>query len=154
MEIRRFGPGYRRPDGPPGTQGITGAVLHSDARGIVSVLAFSSRALIAPHANGNTTLFIVISGGGWVQVGQERSRVIHGECVVWPAGELHGAYTEGSEMTAMIVEFTGADDEWVRGILELTATSSAAVPVALAEGALVRPERTREEHDEREGEPY
>ena len=72
MEIRRFGPGHRRRDGPPGTQGISGQVIWSDARAHVSELAFSRRALIVPHTNPNTTLFVVVSGGGWVQVGEER----------------------------------------------------------------------------------
>ena len=34
IEIRRFGVGHRRPDGPPGTVGLTGQVIHSDGRGI------------------------------------------------------------------------------------------------------------------------
>ena len=43
MEIRRFGVGNRRPDGPPGTTGIAGQVIHSDGRGVVSELAFARR---------------------------------------------------------------------------------------------------------------
>ena len=31
MEIRRFGVGNRRPDGPPGTTGVAGQVIHADA---------------------------------------------------------------------------------------------------------------------------
>jgi quercetin dioxygenase-like cupin family protein len=118
MEIRRFGPGHRRPEGPPGSQGMTGQVIHSDARAIIAELAFGPRAMIAPHSNPNTTYFIVISGGGWVQVGEERSRVNHGEAVLWPPDVVHGAYTDGSEMRAIVVEMTGADDAWARGILE------------------------------------
>ena len=34
IEIRRFGVGHRRPDGPPGSIGLTGQVIHSDGRGI------------------------------------------------------------------------------------------------------------------------
>jgi hypothetical protein len=29
IEIRRFGVGHRRPDGPPGSIGLTGQVIHS-----------------------------------------------------------------------------------------------------------------------------
>jgi quercetin dioxygenase-like cupin family protein len=118
MEVRRFGPGHRRPEGPPGSQGMTGQVIHSDARAVIAELAFGPRAMIAPHSNPNTTYFIVISGGGWVQVGEERSRVNHGEAVLWPPDVVHGAYTDGSEMRAIVVEMTGADDAWARGILE------------------------------------
>jgi quercetin dioxygenase-like cupin family protein len=118
MEIRRFGPGHRRPEGPPGSTGLTGQVIHDDARALISELAFSPRGMIAPHSNPNTTLFIVVSGGGFVQVGDERTRVNHGEAVLWPAGVPHGAYTEGTEMRAIVIELTGPDDAWARGILE------------------------------------
>ena len=87
MDIKRFGPGHRRPGGPPGTQGVAGQVIYHDDRAVVSELAFRRYAIVTPHANPtNTALFIVISGGGYVQVGDERARVNHGEAVVWPPG--------------------------------------------------------------------
>ncbi len=121
MEIRRFGPGHRRPDGPPGTHGVTGQVIHHDARGLVAELALGRHARITPHTNPNTAYFVVISGGGYVQVGEETARVVHGEAVLWPAGELHGAYTDGTEMRAIVVEFPApggelASNERVRAI--------------------------------------
>ena len=126
MDIRRFGPGHRRPDGPPGTRGVAGQAIHQDARGTVAELAFGPHALMAPHTNANTTYFIIVSGGGFVQVGEERARVSHGEAVLWPAGEVHAAWTDGVEMRALVVEFAGADDGWVQ---------RASVPPA-ADGAL------------------
>ncbi len=154
MDIRRFGPGQRRPDGPPGTRGVSGTVIHQDARGLVTELAFGRRALIAPHANPNTTLFVVISGGGFVQVGGERTRVNQGEAVVWPAGIAHGAYTDGTEMRAIVIELTGADDAWARGVLEALAPGEAGPPTSPADGALAEPRHLRADHDESEGEPW
>ena len=110
IEIRRFGVGYRRPEGPPGTHGLTGQVIHSDGRGVVAELAFSRGGAITPHDNPNTTWFCVIEGGGWVLVGEERRRVTAGEAVLWPANVLHAAWTDHLEMRAMVVEFAGADD--------------------------------------------
>jgi quercetin dioxygenase-like cupin family protein len=121
IEVRRFGAGHRRPDGPPGTSGVTGQVIHSDARGLVSELAFVPGGHIAPHANPNTTWFCVIEGGGFVEVGDDRQRVAAGEAVLWPAGVTHAAWTEGLAMRVIVVELAGADDAWVRGILEGTA---------------------------------
>ena len=118
IEIRRFGVGHRRPDGPPGTTGVAGQVIHADARGHVSELAFAMGGRIEPHANPNTTWFVVIEGGGWVGVGDERTRVAAGEAVLWPADIPHAAWTEHSQMRAIVVEFGGADDAEVRGILE------------------------------------
>ena len=110
IEIRRFGVGHRRPDGPPGSVGLTGQVIHSDGRGIVSELAFARNARIEPHSNPNTTYFIVVEGGGWVSVGEEWTRIAAGEAAVWPADIPHAAWTEHSEMRAFVVEFAGPDD--------------------------------------------
>ena len=110
IEIRRFGVGHRRPDGPPGTVGLTGQVIHSDGRGVISELAFARGARIEPHSNPNTTWFVVIEGGGWVGVGDEWTRIAAGEAAIWPADVPHAAWTEHSEMRAFVVEFSGADD--------------------------------------------
>lgn len=104
IEVRRFGVGHRRPDGPAGTTGIEGQVIQSGGNGIIAELAFGRRARITPHTNPNTTYFLVIEGGGWVGVGDERTRVTAGEAVVWPPDVLHGAWTDGAPMRAIVVE--------------------------------------------------
>lgn len=157
MEIRRFGPGHRRPEGPPGTRGVSGQVILSDERAVVTEMAFGPYAMITPHANqANTALFIVISGGGFVQVGDERARVNHGEAVLWPPGVMHGAYTDGTEMRAIIVELADEDDH---GVLDSTAAAGepaddARPQPSRATGALAERQRTRGEYDLSEGEPW
>ena len=119
IEVRRFGAGTRRAGGPPGTTGVSGRVIHADARGVISELAFAPGGRVPVHDNANTTAwFLVIEGGGWVQVGEDRRRVAAGEAVAWPAGIGHGAWTEGTPMRVIIVELAGADDAWARGVLE------------------------------------
>jgi quercetin dioxygenase-like cupin family protein len=161
MEIKRFGPGHRRPDGPPGTQGVAGQVIFHDERAVVTEVAFQRYAIITPHANqSNTALFIVISGGGFVQVGDERTRVNHGEAVVWPPGLVHGAYTDGTEMRAIIVELAGepgdTDHEPGERLAPLPGVAQelhreAPTP---GEGTLADRATTREEYDSSEGEPW
>ena len=121
LEVRRFGAGHRRPEGPPGTINMEGQVIHSDARGLIAELAFKRRGRIAPHDNPNTTWFCVIEGGGFVQVGDEQRRVAPGDAVLWPPGVTHAAWTAGTQMRAIVVEFAGPDDSHLRGILEGTA---------------------------------
>jgi quercetin dioxygenase-like cupin family protein len=155
VEIRRFGPGNRRPDGPPGTRGITGQVIWDDGGAHVSELAFSRRAAIVPHSNPATTLFIVVSGGGWVQVGDEQVPINHGEAVVWPAGIDHGAWTDGSEMRAILVELSGPPAAGL--VLDGLARPIADEPIARvtpADGGLAERPQRREDHDEAEGEPW
>jgi quercetin dioxygenase-like cupin family protein len=154
IEVLRFGVGHRRPEGPPGTTGLMGRVIHSDARGSVAELAFARGARIEPHANPNTTYFIVIEGGGWTAVGDERIRVAAGEAVVWPADIEHSAWTEFSEMRAFVVEFGGADDAAMRGILDGVARAlpPGAVPASPGEGSLSRREPPVP-HDRSAGEP-
>lgn len=144
IEVRRFGAGHRRPEGPPGTTGLTGQVIHSDARGLISELAFGPSGRIPPHDNPNTTWFCVIEGGGFVQVGDERLRVGPGDAVLWPAGIAHGAWTEGTTMRVIVVELAGADDAHLRGILEgrvRRLLPSEAGRVARGEGRLAPPTR-------------
>lgn len=105
MEIRRFGIGYRRHEGPAGTHGVEGQPIHADERGVIAELAFHPNAAIAPHTNPNLTYFVVIEGGGFVLVGDERARVAAGEAVVWPPDVVHAAWTEQTPMRALVVEF-------------------------------------------------
>jgi quercetin dioxygenase-like cupin family protein len=149
MEIRRFGVGHRRPDGPDGTTGVASQVIHADARGLVAELAFARRASMDLHSSPNSAWLVIVEGGGWVRVADERARVAAGEAVLWPAGVEHAAWTELSEMRAFVIEFAGADDAAARGILEgraleLTAGAGDAgagpgegpLPAAKGEGSL------------------
>jgi quercetin dioxygenase-like cupin family protein len=155
MEIRRFGVGHRRPDGPPGTTGVEAQVIHGDARGVVAELALKRDARIEPHENPNTTWFLVLEGGGFVLVGDEERRVAAGEAVLWPAGVVHGARTEGGPMRAFVVEFAGPDDSHLRNVLEGVARRlgpGERGKVSKGEGRLVDyPARPPE--GDREGEP-
>ena len=145
IEVRRFGAGNRRPQGPPGTKGLTGQVIHSDARGHIAELAFGPHGRIPPHDNPNTTWFCVIEGGGFAQVEDEVVRVAAGDAVLWPAGLSHAAWTEGTTMRVIVVELTGPDDAHLRGILEGRARRllpSEAGRVAKGEGGLAPRTRT------------
>ena len=156
IEIRRFGVGFRRPEGPPGTKGLTGAVLHSDGRGLISELAFARGGAITPHDNPNTTWFCVIEGGGWVLVGDERRRVAAGEAVLWPAHTPHAAWTDQVEMRAIVVEFAGPDDFAMVAMLEGGARrleADEAGRVAKGEGRLADRPADPSRHDRTTGEP-
>jgi quercetin dioxygenase-like cupin family protein len=153
IEVRRFGVGHRRPDGPPGTTGVTGQPIHSDGRGAITELAFARGARIEPHTNPNTSWLVVIEGGGWVGVDDERTRIAAGEAVLWPADVPHAAWTEHSEMRAFVVEFAGADDSAIRDVLEGRVSSGAlGTPVEHGTGALVE-DGSRTRRDPEAGEP-
>ncbi len=154
IEIRRFGVGNRRPGGLAGTSGISSQVVHSDGRGTVVELAFARGAAIEPHSNPNTSWFVVIEGGGWVLVGDEKTRIAAGEAALWPAGQLHGAWTEHSEMRAFAIEFAGADDSETAGVLPGKAkpVGTGEARRAPASGELADPVRPAV-HDPAAGEP-
>jgi quercetin dioxygenase-like cupin family protein len=159
MDVRRFGPGHRRTDTIGANPGIEGVVIHHDQRALISELAFGRYAMVTPHSNPNTTLFIVISGGGYVQVGDERTRITHGEAVLWPANVLHGAYTDGTEMRAIVIEVPAADSPVLAGeaatILAAKARPATGdgseTPV---EGRLADRQKLRSDYDAEEGEPW
>lgn len=151
MDIRRFGIGHRRRHGSGTTRGVASQTIASDARGTISEVAFARGALLEPQLSVNSSWFLVIEGGGFVQVGDERALVAAGEAVLLPAGILHAAWTEHGQMRAILVELAGPDDSWVRGILE-GARALSAGDVAKAEGRLASiPGRPGADPDE--GEP-
>ena len=156
IEIRRFGVGNRRAAGPVGTSGVASQVIHTDGRGVIAELAFGRDARIEPHSNPNTAYLVVIEGGGWVLVGDEKTRIAAGEAAVWPADVVHAAWTEHSPMRAFVVEFAGTDDAILRGIVEGRARELAAGEGRSAtdrgEGALAERE-TGPVHDPLAGEP-
>jgi quercetin dioxygenase-like cupin family protein len=153
IEIRRFGVGQRRPDGPPGSIGLTGQLIHSDGRGLISELAFARNARIEPHTSPNTTWLVVIEGGGWVGVGDERTRIAAGEAAYWPANVIHSAWTEHSEMRALVVEFGGADDRGTMLGQARELTQGESEPVRRGHGALADRAGQARDHDRTAGEP-
>ena len=166
IEVRRFGVGHRRPDGPPGTKGIEGQVIRSESTGLISELAFDRHARITPHTNPNWTYFVVIEGGGWVGVGDERTRVQAGEAAVWPPHVLHAAWTDGAPMRAIVVEFAEPPPELGPSVVEGVARAigagpvrpgPGARPVARGDGRLASrrdgPARRAADRDAAEGEP-
>jgi quercetin dioxygenase-like cupin family protein len=156
VEILRFGPGFR-PSRPLGTQGLEAGTVWADPRARITDLAFARHARLGPQTSPDQGLFVVVAGGGWVQVADERSAINHGEAVEWPAGLSHAAWTDGIPMRALLVELPGLviesragrpDDEF-----DLEDADGAADP-HLARGALAERPARPEEHDPAEGEPW
>lgn len=151
MDVLRFGPGFRRSRSREGTQGVADQTIWSDPRARITELAFSRRALIAPQTSPDLGLFIVVAGGGWVQVGEERTTIDHGEAVEWPPGVAHGAWTDGSTMRVLLVEVPDV-------AIESDPASRADPPMVTdltpARGRLAAREIRPEEHDRTEGEPW
>lgn len=175
MEVLRFGPGFRRSQEQGGARGLDEQTIWSDPRARVTELAFAPRAVLPPRTSPQHGLFVVVSGGGWVQVGEERAAVRHGEAVEWPPLVVHGAWTDGSHMRAILVEVPDAPDEPVIGpgaTLARPAGGASRSPISGAEPA--PPHRTAgpvpadttaqgrladqpgrpEDHDPTEGEPW
>jgi quercetin dioxygenase-like cupin family protein len=151
VEILRFGPGFRRAVPPAGSQGLADQTIWSDPRARITELAFSRRALIPPQTSPDMGLFIVVSGGGWVQVGDERSAINHGEAIEWPPGIAHGAWTDGSPMRAILVE---VPDLAIEASHHRLGDAPEVTELEPARGQLAEPENRPEEHDPTEGEPW
>ena len=156
MEILRFGPGFRRSEPPAAGHGLEAQAIWSDPRAHVTELSFSRRALMGPQSSPDEGLFIVVAGGGWVQVGDERAPINHGEAVGWPAGLRHAAWTDGSTMRAILVEVPDAALEGRHERLDggPGVERPAASPDRMARGGLSDRETRPDDHDPTEGEPW
>lgn len=140
MDIRRFGVGHRRPQGPAGSVGLTGGAIYADEQGRIAELVLARHGRLQLHSAPTTAWLLVIEGGGWVQVGQERARIAAGEAVCWPAGVVHGLWTEGSELRAFVVEFPGGDAGAV-GVVEGGPHEAGARAIEVTLGSTARQER-------------
>lgn len=155
MEIRRFGVGHRQPDGPPGTRGVEATPLHVDERGVIAELALKPNAAIPAHTNSNLAYFLIIEGGGFVQVGDERARVAAGDAVVWPPNVVHAAWTELTPIRAIVVEFAAEPGDSAAGPLPNGEPSRPEEPILAAEGSLApEPAVLPPDRESREGEPW
>lgn len=155
MEVLRFGPGTRQPERSAGAIGLAKGVIWPDPRARVTELAFAPRGVLPPQTSPSDGLFIVVSGSGWIQVGDERAALRHGEAVQLPAGVVHGAWTDGIPMRAILVEVAPFPDEHAPPVR--TAGVGAPSPGSGApavRGGLVREGVPREGHESREGEPW
>jgi quercetin dioxygenase-like cupin family protein len=172
VEILRFGPGFRHAPPTPGTQGLAIGTIWSDPRLRVTELSFAQHSLIAPQSSPDDGLFIVIAGGGWVQVGAERGSINHGEAVAWPADQQHAAWTAGSTMRAVLVEVPtlatspGAARGPLPHVVDLHRDDAAGDPTdatgaragsadsRAAHDGLAARELPPEDHDASQGEPW
>ena len=96
----------------------------------------------------------MIEGGGWVGVGDEYTRIAAGEAAVWPADLPHAAWTEHSEMRAIVVELAGADDrDSVEGRARDADADADGRPVSRGTGQLTARTATPAAPVSNEGEP-
>jgi hypothetical protein len=111
---------------------------------------------MAPQSSPDHGLLIVVAGGGWVQVGDVRSAINHGEAVEWPSGVDHAVWTEGSPMRAILVEVPDLVIEGRHQRLPDAPGVTGRQPMGGGEargGLAPRPARP-EDHDPAEGEPW
>jgi quercetin dioxygenase-like cupin family protein len=72
----------------------------------VAMLRFGHDATIHEHPGPNDTTVVCLEGEGWTSVADERAPIRAGQFVRWPRGVRHRLWTEGSEMTTLMVERT------------------------------------------------
>ena len=133
-EIRQFGTEMSRPIPTPGVEGVQATAIQIPAQiagllnqaelaeryqGVpivvdrpvgVFALFFDAHAHIHEHDAEHDILFVVIGGSGYVRVGGPAAaaeRVHAGYAVLWPAGVLHVAWTDGEPMQALTIEMLG-----------------------------------------------
>src|SRR5437016_3112093 len=105
LDVRRFGPGYRRLDPPRNCTNMhTAMILHEETISVVE-LHFEPGGDMWEHEADEPILFTVISGKGKVRVSGEEADVAAGQAVLWPKGEPHKAWAEDEPMTAFAIHW-------------------------------------------------
>jgi quercetin dioxygenase-like cupin family protein len=104
MHVQDFGRGAATLLPRPGCHNVSCAMIANQADGIVVCLYFEPHGTIDEHRAPKSILFTVVSGRGFVKVGDEVSPMGAGQAVEWPAGVSHLAWTENEAMTAILVD--------------------------------------------------
>ena len=97
-----------RPEWSPlpyeGCVGVEGKVLLRSPTLVLALLRFAPGGSIHEHDAPMDIDVVCLEGEGLVSVGDERFPFHAGESVRWPAGTMHRLWTEGTDMTTLMVE--------------------------------------------------
>jgi quercetin dioxygenase-like cupin family protein len=135
-EIRQFGPDKKQPVPFPGPVNLSGVIiqlpdvirekmteeklkerfgglplfLNRDVA--VAALYLDPQGEINEHDSDQPTLFLVIGGSGFVQVGGPTApvqAVKTGDAMLWPVHVLHKAWTEDEPMQMITIEYSAEE---------------------------------------------
>jgi len=87
-----------------GCVNVEGRVLFWDETLGLAVLRFGVRGKINEHAGPNDAIVSCLEGNGYTSVGGETAPIESGQRVFWPAGVVHGLWTENSTMMTLMCE--------------------------------------------------
>jgi len=105
LDIRHFGPGYRRDDPPPHcTDMYPAIILHEKSIAVVE-LHFEPGGEMWEHEADHPILFVVIEGKGYVRVDGEETEIKAGQAILEPPGKLHKAWAGAVPFTAIVIEY-------------------------------------------------
>jgi quercetin dioxygenase-like cupin family protein len=82
--------------------------LHAASGVRVTEIALAERAAFGPLRSSSDALLVVIEGGGWLAVADERQRVAVGESIEVPAGAERLLVTDSVPLRAIFIEFSFA----------------------------------------------
>lgn len=105
IDIRPFGPGYRRTDAPPQCTGLFVSVIVDAPTVFVAELHFEPDGERWEHAADHPILFIATEGEGRVRVGGDEARLCAGQAVMWPPRVPHKLWAETRPFTGIVVEY-------------------------------------------------
>jgi quercetin dioxygenase-like cupin family protein len=88
-----------------GCRGVVGRVLLSlSPDSFVAMLRFGPDATTDEHADDERVHEVIcLEGSGYTSVGAAEGAIRAGERVTWPPGVMHRLWTEGEEMTTLMV---------------------------------------------------
>jgi quercetin dioxygenase-like cupin family protein len=70
----------------------------------IAMLRFEPHATIHEHPGRSDTIVICLDGEGWTSVAGVTAHLHAGELVRWPKEVSHRLWTEGTEMTTLMLE--------------------------------------------------
>jgi quercetin dioxygenase-like cupin family protein len=112
MNIRRFGPGHRRADHAPGSQGVLSSAIFSNDIAQITEFTVTPGGAYGPLRSAGDVVLVVIEGGGWVTARETLVQLAAGESLHLERLTPYSVAARELPLRAILVELSagsGAD---------------------------------------------
>lgn len=106
MGVRRFGPGYRRPDHAAGSHGVLSSAIFSNEAAQITEFTVNPQGTYGPLRSAGDVVLIVIEGGGWVITGESQEQLAAGESVHLERLTPYSVAAQELPLRAILIELT------------------------------------------------
>jgi len=106
MNIRRFGPGYRRADNAAGSHGVLSSAIFFNDVAQITEFTVTPGGTYGPLRSAGDVILVAIEGGGWVTAHEAQVQLAAGESLHLERLALYSVTARELPLRAILVELS------------------------------------------------